>query len=580
MTVFAAVFLFLLGIFFIIHHFTPPVSKDSFSPEFENQPAVLENPSKDDVLDEKAYTAFFHVQRPVLGIGVVTIADITDVVLSRIPVPVLSGGWIALPLEICYGGFHWSYSDEPGNINEIQWGMLHDNDEVGLWWVEGASGARGGKISPWDHDRPLYWVSIVSDDPPVPVYPENLVEQGYLVRIEKPSFASEPGIFFQEDRIVGWSFGKLAGHAYLWTGMEGEKLTYDLRVEDFYRLTFAGSREEAFALALAQKGITDGALLSSLAQGFGLPSKISEVHIPSRLRQEAIVKKIRALVSKLISKGDNRSVSDSFDDQALIQINSPPLAADVVYAVMKTEGNEIALLLLEAVRPHIALDTESALTRLNRLHKHLYLGRLADLMNDFDFYGMALALDHASTFFPEDPEIHLWRVKLALEQNDWREARRLLYARQYPMNLQDAVINLENRITTLKNQEEKIVIRFTPGSHHIPVRALLNNTLHQDFIIDTGATVTAIPYETAKGLGINIDDSCPIRRLYTAGGVIRARQVNLSTLQIGQWVVHDIKALVVNLPRQKGTGLLGLNYLNRFDMEMNAEKGILTLAPH
>jgi predicted aspartyl protease len=35
----------------------------------------------------------------------------------------------------------------------------------------------------------------------------------------------------------------------------------------------------------------------------------------------------------------------------------------------------------------------------------------------------------------------------------------------------------------------------------------------------------------------------------------------------------------MDLPEHPGIGLLGMNYLNRFKMEVNADDGILTLVP-
>jgi clan AA aspartic protease (TIGR02281 family) len=170
-------------------------------------------------------------------------------------------------------------------------------------------------------------------------------------------------------------------------------------------------------------------------------------------------------------------------------------------------------------------------------------------------------------------------VRLALEKNDWKEAERLLFVRQYPVSLHDSVKNLENRVSKLKSLERKIVIRFSPGSKYIPVYADLNQKIRQKFIIDTGATLSTIPFRTARNLDIRIDHSNPLRIIYTAGGAKKAPEVVLSSIEIGQWVIYDFKALVLDLPHQPEMGLLGLNYLNHFRMNLNADEGILTLEP-
>ena len=65
----------------------------------------------------------------------------------------------------------------------------------------------------------------------------------------------------------------------------------------------------------------------------------------------------------------------------------------------------------------------------------------------------------------------------------------------------------------------------------------------------------------------------------TAGGVQYAPEVNISSITIEGWEVNNVKALVLDLPNQSDWGLLGLNYLERFRMDMNTEEGILLLEP-
>jgi predicted aspartyl protease len=56
--------------------------------------------------------------------------------------------------------------------------------------------------------------------------------------------------------------------------------------------------------------------------------------------------------------------------------------------------------------------------------------------------------------------------------------------------------------------------------------------------------------------------------------------VTLFSITIGGWEVTDIKALVLDIPNQPDLGLLGLNYLQRFRMDMSTERGTLLLEPH
>jgi predicted aspartyl protease len=42
---------------------------------------------------------------------------------------------------------------------------------------------------------------------------------------------------------------------------------------------------------------------------------------------------------------------------------------------------------------------------------------------------------------------------------------------------------------------------------------------------------------------------------------------------------RNVKALVLDLPNQPGVGLLGLNYLRRFRMDLSTDEGLLALTP-
>jgi clan AA aspartic protease (TIGR02281 family) len=168
---------------------------------------------------------------------------------------------------------------------------------------------------------------------------------------------------------------------------------------------------------------------------------------------------------------------------------------------------------------------------------------------------------------------------LALAENDWATAEGLLSAKNYPSALREQVRSLQSQISELKGQEGKILIRFVPGARQIPVTASLNQGTSQDFIVDTGASMVTIPYSTAADLGIIITVRNPRRTVYTASGVIHAPEVVLDAITLEGFETHNVKALVLDLPNQPEMGLLGLNYLRRFKMDLSTDEGLLALTP-
>jgi aspartyl protease family protein len=83
-----------------------------------------------------------------------------------------------------------------------------------------------------------------------------------------------------------------------------------------------------------------------------------------------------------------------------------------------------------------------------------------------------------------------------------------------------------------------------------------------DFVVDTGATIIAIPAREAARLGIH-----PARRDYTAqirtaNGTIRAAPTQLARVEVGGLTVRDVAAVV--LPDEAlSENLLGMSFLGR-----------------
>ena len=83
-----------------------------------------------------------------------------------------------------------------------------------------------------------------------------------------------------------------------------------------------------------------------------------------------------------------------------------------------------------------------------------------------------------------------------------------------------------------------------------------------DFVVDTGATIIAIPEREAARLGIH-----PARRDYTAqiktaNGTVHAAPTRLAMVEVGGLTVRDVAAVV--MPNEAlSENLLGMSFLSR-----------------
>ena len=571
-----------------MYYFHQRVSKlgvPSSVPEIQPSPEPASPPKKDVIIsedlalqDEEAIPP--EPEKAKIPVGVVVIKDITGKVINEVSVPVVGGGWVALPTGLCLGGAEWILKIGPDTELSIEGGIIDDDDKIGLWRVLEDISIEGPELYPWAPEEPLTWVPLTSQDSSEPVVFDSPDQQGNFSKGKLAEDINESGIMLQQDRVVGWTYGDFFAGAFIWNGDESKYLIPEILVDDFYRITFANSREEEFTRALAMgEEYSDVERLEAFANSFRFEPKLSAQETPAHLQQDKIIENMRSIAATLIQAGDYREVANTFDTQILSQAADIVLLIDAARATAQVYGFEDAIDLTENVMTGLVNINEQDAVKLQKFVSVLYQTWVAEQIKKGFLPGAWRAYQLGSRKLPDDVEIHLLGVQLALADNNWAEAERLLALKEYPSSLRDKVANLQAQISELKGQEGKIVINFAPGTRYIPVTAVLNRNKDQRFIVDTGASMVTIPQVTAFELGLTVDSRNPMRRVVTAGGVTYAPEVTLSSITIEGWEVGNVKALVMDLPNQSDLGLLGLNYLGRFRMDINTEKGVMLLEP-
>jgi len=91
-----------------------------------------------------------------------------------------------------------------------------------------------------------------------------------------------------------------------------------------------------------------------------------------------------------------------------------------------------------------------------------------------------------------------------------------------------------------------------------------------DFMVDTGASVIALNGETAKRLGLDYLSANQIG-VRTASGVELAYSIELESVQLGDISLENVAAVVIDGPEPQ-RALLGMSFLNAFDMERKGER--------
>lgn len=124
--------------------------------------------------------------------------------------------------------------------------------------------------------------------------------------------------------------------------------------------------------------------------------------------------------------------------------------------------------------------------------------------------------------------------------------------------------------------EEAVEVRFRPWGGTIPVKALLNEKVPAAFLVDTGASYTTISSSLAHDLGIQDLAKRPRVRFRAASGDIDAPLVKIGSLRIHDAYVEDLTVAVCDTCGDGLIdGLLGLNFLQRFKVEIDGGSGKL-----
>ena len=111
---------------------------------------------------------------------------------------------------------------------------------------------------------------------------------------------------------------------------------------------------------------------------------------------------------------------------------------------------------------------------------------------------------------------------------------------------------------------------------HFWVKATING-VEREFLVDTGATITAISPATADEANVRPNAMGRSVMMRTANGTVQARLATIDELRLGNVVARKLDAVVA--PGLGDANVLGMNLLSRL-ASWRVEDGTLILVPH
>jgi len=487
-------------------------------------------------------------------------------------------GSFALPVAALVGGEELTFEAQGSRAVPVVVGAWEAGDPVAFWKLDQAPQGPLLGLAPWTPALPLDWRPSLPGVPPLRVEAGTVARAGAFAFFTRPYEIRSPGVFLQEGMIVGWTFGEAFERAYLWTGLAAARPASSVKADQFFSSVSGNSREGCFRRLLEGQGSgTSADRLEAFAKGFRLAPLLAAEDLPLSLRPSAVVARMDALAAELIQTGREEDVVRILDDQVLRESADPTLIENAVLAVAKYQDFNRALRRLEKIENDVFVLRGQTPAELTQLKSRLYKDWLRKIIEKGDYYSGLAAFEEAQTAFPDDLEIRLLGVETAIAEKNLDRARELLEARDYPRALKEWAARLGAQVSDRQAESEAVVIRFNPGVEHIPVDAVINGFRLQKFIVDTGASMVTIPASSLDDLKIKVDDSTPVKAVATGGGIVAAQEVTLESIRLEKCTVQNLKALVMDIPGYPDYGILGLNFLNNFTVEIDKPNGIMRL---
>jgi predicted aspartyl protease len=122
------------------------------------------------------------------------------------------------------------------------------------------------------------------------------------------------------------------------------------------------------------------------------------------------------------------------------------------------------------------------------------------------------------------------------------------------------------------------VVRYTPGQP-IMVDVRINGGATARLLLDTGADRTLISPRALVAAGVPITRPIATGKLSGVTGSDRIDYVVVDSLEIGDARAAHLPVAAYEMTLSRGDGLLGRDFLDRFNVSIDATRGEVTLAP-
>ncbi|HBM17390.1 MAG TPA: hypothetical protein DD381_13770 [Lentisphaeria bacterium] len=429
-------------------------------------------------------------------------------------------------------------------------------------------------ISKWSSSAPLYSLTAETDIPEEISSFKIIEKKGDLlvISLESP-FVDNNCILIQNNHLVGWEFTRDNKRtAYLWLGEEHSNPSEELKISTRLISMFFSEKR---SLASSTMSLNSDELKEDLISCVKLLSS-------NNIKDQALLSKASGLILILSSRikeiGLDKVLADELNPKLITALQNEEILKIYERATLNAYGYEKAIKQLNLI-----ISMKSSSDSFNDKAYAFMAGLYEDWMESLlannrpsDALGVYLA---ASKALPDEQKIKLLGIEIYIGLDNPEKALSIMNSTSFDSIYRPTLEKLRKLISDMIGKKNKIVIKFRPNpSNTILLDCVLNGSVRQKFIVDTGATLVSIPSETAKKLRI-VPSATRLRAISTASGIFMAKEIIIESITINNQNVYNIPAVIIDLPDDRNLGLLGMSFLNRFNVELNSNSGELLLTP-
>lgn len=151
--------------------------------------------------------------------------------------------------------------------------------------------------------------------------------------------------------------------------------------------------------------------------------------------------------------------------------------------------------------------------------------------------------------------------------------------RRYVLGPSRRFDSMQRQLAKAAEEYQRGAVDLRKEGNVMMIDVRVNGKPIRTMILDTGASSISLPFLFAKDLGIEPSNTDPIVQVQMADGkIVDAWKISLETVQVGEFVVNDVEALILPESLHAAPALLGNSFLGNFTFEIDPDRGKLILS--